>query len=131
MQVGVQIFTGFLLTLPFQPRFRNLDTFDVVVYLAIVAMSVLSMGLFVAPVSMHRIVFRRHRRPELVAFGDRTARLGIGLLAVLFSGAVLLVTDIVVGRVFAVIAALVILGALTTLWFLIPHMVARRSGPAD
>ncbi len=62
MQMGVQILTGFLLTLPFQQRFGDLDTFQTDVYLALVALAVLSTGLFVTPVSLHRTLFRRTAR---------------------------------------------------------------------
>jgi len=41
-QTGVQILTGFLLTVPFQQRFGDLDTFQTDVYLAFVALAVLS-----------------------------------------------------------------------------------------
>ena len=81
MQMGVQILTGFLLTLPFQQRFADLDTFQTGVYLTLVALAVLSTGLFVTPVSLHRALFRKHRKTALVTMSDRIARVGVLVLA--------------------------------------------------
>ena len=57
-QTGVQILTGFLLTVPFSNRFDDLTAFQRDVYLAVLAGSVLTTGLVVAPVAMHRVLFR-------------------------------------------------------------------------
>ena len=51
-QTGVQILTGFLLTVPFSNRFSELTAFQRDVYLAVLAGSVLTTGLVVAPVAM-------------------------------------------------------------------------------
>mgnify|MGYP007088353834 CR=1 FL=1 len=59
MQTGVQLLTGFLLTLPFQQRFTMLGQKMQVVYLATVSAAVLSTALLIAPVGMHRLLFRR------------------------------------------------------------------------
>ncbi|MDY6999819.1 MAG: DUF6328 family protein, partial [Actinomycetota bacterium] len=61
VQTGVQVLTGFLLTLPFQGRFDILDGGMQNVYLVTVCTAVLSTALLVAPVAMHRLLFRRHR----------------------------------------------------------------------
>ena len=98
MQMGVQILTGFLLTLPFQQRFGDLDTFQTGVYLTLVALAVLSTGLFVTPVSLHRALFRKHRKTALVTMSDRIARVGVLVLAFVVTGTVLLVVDVVVNR---------------------------------
>lgn len=51
VQTGVQLLTGFLLTLPFQARFDSLSTAGHVVYLVTVSASILATVLLVAPVS--------------------------------------------------------------------------------
>ena len=61
VQTGVQLLTGFLLTLPFQQRFETLDTTMRVVYLVTVGCSVGATVLLESPVAMHRLLFRRHR----------------------------------------------------------------------
>src|ERR1700709_2460628 len=67
VQTGVQLLTGFLLTLPFQPRFDGLSAAMRIVYLATVGCSVGATVLLEAPVGMHRILFRRHRTQFLVS----------------------------------------------------------------
>ncbi|MBD5785965.1 sodium:proton antiporter [Cellulosimicrobium terreum] len=126
MQMGVQILTGFLLTLPFQSRFSELDTFQTITYLALVALAVLSTGLFITPVSLHRALFRRHLKTSLVTISDRFARIGVLVLAFVVAGTVLLVVDVVVGRGAAVTSAAITLVALLGLWFVLPRVVLRR-----
>ena len=85
-QTGVQILTGFLLTVPFSNRFDDLTAFQKDVYLAVLAGSVLTTGLVVAPVAMHRVLFRQRRRELLVEWGNRFAMSGLALLALTLSG---------------------------------------------
>jgi len=131
MQMGVQILTGFLLTLPFQQRFGDLDTFQSGVYLTLVALAVLSTGLFVTPVSLHRGLFRKHRKTALVTMSDRIARLGVLVLAFVVTGTVLLVVDVVVNRTAAVWWSACALVLLVGLWFVMPRLVARHAATAD
>lgn len=130
MQTGVQILTGFLLTLPFQARFADLDTFQVGVYLCLVGLSVLTTGLFVTPVSLHRALFRKHRKPALVTLSDRVTRAGILVLALVFTGTVLLVVDVVVNRTAALWASGSILVLLVGLWFVLPRAAVHDVQPA-
>lgn len=125
MQTGVQILTGFLLTLPFQARFADLDAFQVGVYLCLVGLSVLTTGLFVTPVSLHRALFRKHVKRELVTLSDRVTRAGILVLALVFTGTVLLVVDVVVNRTAALWASGSILVLLVGLWFVLPRIAVR------
>src|SRR5215213_4013511 len=71
-QTGVQILTGFLLTLPFQQRFALLDDAQQAVYLTTVGFAVLATGLLVAPVSHHRSVFRQHEKDWLITSAHRS-----------------------------------------------------------
>src|SRR5438045_490072 len=77
VQTGVQLLTGFLLTLPFQQRFTTLSRAERGLYLAAVAVSILATGFLQAPVSVHRALFRRHRRREQVLLAHRLAIIGI------------------------------------------------------
>jgi len=131
MQMGVQILTGFLLTLPFQQRFGDLDTFQSGVYLTLVALAVLSTGLFVTPVSLHRALFRKHRKTTLVTMSDRIARTGVLVLAFVVTGTVLLVVDVVVNRTAAVWWSACALVLLVGLWFVMPRLVTRHAATAD
>jgi hypothetical protein len=111
-QTGVQILTGFLLTLPFSQRFRSLDGTQRTVYLAILVGSVVATGLIIAPVAFHRTLFRRGERPWIVKAANRAARAGLLALALTTSGVVWLVFDLVTERTAAHVA-----GALSLVFF--------------
>jgi hypothetical protein len=124
-QTGVQILTGFLLTVPFSNRFDELTAFQRDVYLAVLAGSVLTTGLVVAPVAMHRVLFRKRRRELLVESGNRFAMAGLAMLAVTVSGVVLLVVDVVVGSTAGWVAGGAILLVLGLLWGVFPRVADR------
>ncbi|GAA1722669.1 hypothetical protein GCM10009809_18090 [Isoptericola hypogeus] len=127
MQTGVQILTGFLLTLPFQQRFADLDTYQITLYLVLVVLSVATTGMLVSPVALHRALFRRHLKKEIVTGGDRMTRVAIVLMAFVMTGAVMLVFDVVVGRTAGLVVGGSILGVLLVLWVVVPVVVHRRS----
>jgi hypothetical protein len=125
-QTGVQLLTGFLLTLPFQERFSALDGVMRTVYLVTVAASVGSTVLLVAPVPMHRVMFRRHRLATLVSAAHWCAIAGLALLGVALGGVVVIVFDVVAGRSAALIAGGGAAVALVCFWMLLPLWQRRR-----
>jgi hypothetical protein len=126
-QTGVQLLTGFLLTLPFQQRFTVLDGTMRAVYLITVACSIGSTVLLVAPVGMHRVLFRRHRLDAIVSISHDCAIAGLILLGLALSGVAVVIFDTVVGRAGALIAGGCTLAAFVGLWFLVPLPLRRRS----
>ena len=78
-QTGVQLLTGFLLTLPFQQRFTQLDDVMRTAYLVTVACSIGATVLLIAPVSMHRLLFRRRRLKTVVSAAHSYAMVGMVL----------------------------------------------------
>ena len=129
VQTGVQILTAFLLTVPFQQRFTDLDDYQRTVYLVLMAMSVLTTALIVAPVSLHRIMFRKRLKAQLVDSADRLARAGLLTLALTIAGAAMLVFDVVVGRTAGLVVAGASLVVLTVFWLVVPLRLTR-SGAA-
>lgn len=123
VQTGVQLLTGFLLTLPFQARFEKLTTFQQNVYLITVASSVIATGLVIAPVSLHRILFRRRARRLMVSAAHRFAVAGLVALSLAIVGVVLLIFDVVKGAAVGWTAAGVVAGLLVVLWFAFPLVI--------
>jgi hypothetical protein len=117
-QTGTQIFTGFLLTIAFQSRFSELTTFQVRVYLILVTAAVLTTALGLAPVSLHRSMFREGAKMTIVQTAHVIMRIMLVGVAIMLIGAVLLIFDLVVDRRAALIVAgvtllvLIILAAL-------------------
>ena len=54
--------------------------------------------LFIAPVSFHRIVFRRRQKRALVIVADRLLVAGLALLVPAICSSLLLILDVVLGR---------------------------------
>ncbi|MDT0165839.1 DUF6328 family protein [Actinotalea sp. AC32] len=131
-QTGIQILTGFLLTVPFQSRFTDLGPEHKQLYLVLVLLAATTTALLVAPVSLHRQLFRRRAKSVLVTAADRLMRVGLVFLALTVSGVVLLVFDVVVDRTAALWAAGSLLTVLVGAWFALPVLLGRRSdgGPS-
>ena len=104
-QTGTQIFTGFLLTIAFQTRFTELTTFQVRVYLALVVAAVLTTAFGLAPVSLHRSLFRKGAKMIIVETAHIIMRIILAGVAVMLIGTMLLIFDLVVGRNAALIVA--------------------------
>jgi hypothetical protein len=104
-QTGTQIFTGFLLTIAFQARFTELTTFQVRVYLVLVVAAVLTTALGLAPVSLHRSLFRKGAKMIIVETAHIIMRITLVGVAVMLIGTMLLIFDLVVGRNAALIVA--------------------------
>ena len=129
-QTGVQILTGFLLTLPFSARFAHLTSTQRYVYLAILSGSVIATGLIVAPVAFHRMLFQRGQRPWIVKNANRAARAGLISLALTTSGVVWLVFDLVTDPFTAGVAGSMSLLFFVTLWAAVP-LVGHRGAPSN
>src|SRR3954447_18625733 len=119
-QTGVQILTGFLLTLPFQQRFSQLDDFQVTVFCIAVLLSTTATALMIAPVSYHRVIFRQRRKALLVRASDRLARARPTALALAVSVVVLLIFDVVLSRGIAFLFSGAVLVMFATLWLALP-----------
>ena len=127
VQTGVQILTGFLVVLPFQSRFVELSSFQTGVYLTTLCLAVLAMGLLIAPVSLHRLLFRQHARQVTVDVAHRLAQIGIVLLGASVVGVVLLIFDLVLGGTAGAIAAGCAALVLLVLWGALPVLIRERS----
>lgn len=121
VQTGVQLLTGFLLTLPFQSRFADLSTSGHVVYLITVSASILATIMLVAPVGMHRLLFRQRAVAALVRVSNRLAIGGIFMLGVTLVGASALTFEIVLGAWAALPAAVVVTVVMIAFWLVLPR----------
>ena len=120
VQTGVQLLTGFLLTLPFTDRFHDLSDGSQGVYLVAVVCSIGSTACLVAPVAMHRLLFRQGARPLLVDSAQNCALVGLALLGASIVAVLTLIFGIVVGKTTGLIVGGV--GALlfVVLWLAVP-----------
>ena len=119
-QTGVQVLTGFLLTVAFSQRFTELDATTETAYLITVCAAVLSAGLLIAPVAFHRVLFGRSEKEWLVGAANISARAGLAMLAVTMTGVMFVIFDIVVNQTAAVISSSITAAVLVMLWLVVP-----------
>ncbi len=129
-QTGTQVLTAFLLTLPFQQRFTELDPFEVRTFIVVVLLAAGATGLLVAPASLHRGLFQKGRKDDLVSWGHRLATAGMAVLAGAVAGVVLLVFSVVLGRTPGIVASAIVLVVLVSLWFVLPFAI-KHSGSRE
>jgi len=119
-QTGVQVLTGFLLTVPFSDRFDTLDDVQRTAYLLVLSGAVSATAAILSPIAYHRILFRRGRRPWLVVKANQVARVGLVLVALTTCGVVFLTFDLAIGRTGGVVASIVAFLGYLVLWVGIP-----------
>ena len=69
MQTGVQLLAGFLLTLPFQPTFGDLDAVQRGIFLGLVMTAALTTLSVITAVSVHRRLTGQHVKDRVVGVG--------------------------------------------------------------
>ncbi len=129
VQTGVQLLTGFLLTLPFQQRFDELDLTMRAVYLVTVGCSVGATVLLEAPVGMHRMLFRRHRIQAVVSAAHRFAYAGLLLMGMALTGVAVIIFGVVAGPAAGAIAGACAVLAQIIFWVLLPLRIRHEAPP--
>ena len=123
---GTQLIGGFLLAVAFQPRFGELDDYQLALYLVLVALAGLATVIGLAPVTLHRTLFRRQAKERVVRTGNRLLIAHLVVVALLVVGVTGLVFDLALDRVAGLVAlsvgAVIVLG----LWLLLPRLQAAE-----
>jgi hypothetical protein len=119
-QTGVQLLTGFLLIAPFEPQFATLRPAMRLVYLTTVVCSISSTVLIVAPVAMHRLLFRRHRMETIVATAHKFAYSGLLLLGASLVGVATIIFGFVAGHTSGLVAGIAAATAIVGFWIALP-----------
>jgi O-antigen/teichoic acid export membrane protein len=125
-QTGVQILFAFLLTLPFTQRFEKVSAEDRSVYLGTLLATALATACLIAPVSHHRILFRRRRKPEIVNTSNQLAQAGLVFLLIAVIGAVYLIFDVVTGTGIAAVITVALAVWFILVWYVQPLLQLRR-----
>ena len=128
-QTGTQIITGFLLAMAFQPAFDRLAEYQQRIYVALVVVAVLTTALGLAPVSLHRALFRRRAKLVVVRAGHLILRLVLAGVGLVLTGTLLLVVDVVLGLTAGLVAAGVLVAVLVAI-ALLPLLLERDRGGA-
>ncbi|MFF2372305.1 DUF6328 family protein [Agromyces sp. NPDC058110] len=126
---GTQLIGGFLIAVAFQPRFDELDDYQLRLYLVLVALAGLATVIGLAPVTLHRALFRRKVKERLVLTGNRLLVAHLVVVGLLLVGVTSLVFDVAVSRPagwWALgVGAVIVLAA----WVVLP--LARKAADND
>lgn len=135
LQTGSQIITGFLLALAFQPSFVDLTPGQRTFYLVLVVLAALSAIFALTPVALHRMVFRRQAKREVVAYGHAGLIATLMAVSLLLVGVVAFIFDVVVSDAASWIAGTALGIVMVALWLVLPAIVRVRrrlsSAPTD
>ncbi|MGW7066758.1 DUF6328 family protein [Streptomyces sp. NPDC054855] len=126
-QTGVQILFGFLLSVAFTPLFRQLDTFDRVVYVVTVILGASATGSLIAPVSIHRFLSGQRMKDEVVEAAGRLMIFGMVLLALTIGCTLLLILRLVVPGALAEILVGGVMLWFGFCWYVLPMRLRRRA----
>jgi hypothetical protein len=117
---GIQVMFAFLLVVPFNNGWQQVDSFERTVYFVTLLLVASSAFLLMAPPVHHRLLFRRGEKRFLVQLANNLAIAGMVLLALGFVGILVLLSDVVLGGAAPVIVGALAAAFLAGLWFVLP-----------
>ncbi len=126
MQTGVQLLAGFLLTLPFQSKFADLDAFQRGLFLGLMVVAGLTTLCVMTPVSVHRHLSGqqiKHRVVGAAQVAMMATLVGVSLLVV---GMLTLIFDVVVSRPVALSVGGAAAVVAVMLLAVVPRVLERR-----
>jgi len=130
VQTGVQLLSGFLLTLPFTTKFDDLDSWQVRLYLALVLTSGLAVGVTLTPIIVHRRVFGQRVKDRVVATGHFLTQVVMFLLAIIIVGISTLIFSVVISWSAAIVVAVCSTVVLVGLLVVVPLLIGRGDSRA-
>ena len=119
---GIQVMFAFLLILPFNVGWKQVDGFERTVYFVTLLVVALAAFLLMAPPIHHRLLFRHGEKPFLIRVGNYMAISGMVCLGLGFIGILVLLSDVVVGGAAPVIVGALAAAVIAGLWFALPLM---------
>lgn len=125
-QTGLQLLSGFLLTLPFTQVFATLDDGQKGLYLALVVVAAVAVGANMTPVMLHRRVFGEHVKNRVVVVGHVLSQVVIGAIGVLLVGMGMLIFSVVVDWTAGIVAGVCLAVVLVALLAVIPKRLEPR-----
>ena len=127
LQTGSQILAAFLVVLPFQARFPELDGFQTVLYLGLLLLALVIVALLLTPVGLHRHLFRRRLKDRMVLVVGVLLRVALTLLGLLLVAVAVFVVDVVAARWLALACGAGLAVLLVGLQVLLPRSRVLRT----
>jgi hypothetical protein len=123
---GVQILFAFLLSIAFQQGFKSRTSFQRDVYVFTLICTAIAAAQLIAPVAVHRMIFREHRKDELVRMTSRLALGGLSFLLLALLGAALLALGYVLNEIVAIALVAGLSVVFFWLWLALPLRMRNR-----
>ncbi len=123
IQTSAQLTAGFLLTLPFQQRFDDLSASQERYYLVLVVLAALVTAAVLSPVAVHRQLSGRRIKGRLVQAAHIFVSIAIGLLALLATGIVVFIFDVLTDLGTALVVGAALLVLLAGLMLVLPRLL--------
>jgi hypothetical protein len=111
---------AFLLIVPFNTGWKQVDGFERTVYFVTLLVVALAAILLMAPPIHHRLLFRHGEKPFLIQVGNYMAIGGMTCLGLGFIGILVLVADVVVGGAAPAVVGVLAGATIAGLWFVLP-----------
>ncbi|HET6831296.1 MAG TPA: DUF6328 family protein [Solirubrobacterales bacterium] len=117
---GIQFLFAFLLVVPFQQGWSDVDSTEKYVYYVTLLLTAAASVCFIGPTGRHRLRFRERDLDWVVTSSNRLMVAGLVFLGGAIVGAVLLVTMVVFSDVAAIVVAAILAVGIAWLWFAAP-----------
>ncbi len=125
-QTGLQLLSGFLLTLPFTQVFSGLDDGQQGLYLGLVVVAGVAVGVNLTPIMLHRRVFGDHVKDRVVETGQLCSQVVIVAIALLIVGTATLIFSVVISWTAGFVAGACLAVVLTVLLGVFPWLLDPR-----
>jgi hypothetical protein len=117
---GVQVLFAFLLVVPFNQRFATVTSLQLTIYFVTLLFTTASTICLISPTVHHRLEFRQQDKENIVRTGNRIVILGLALLAIAMTGAVVFITDVLYQASTVYTVGIGVAAAFVIFWYLIP-----------
>jgi hypothetical protein len=117
---GVQILFAFLLVVPFNNRFAEIDDLQRGIWFTALLLALGAVACFIAPTAYHRVRFRDYDKERLVLTATWLAVAGLVFLGTALSASAFFVTGFVFNDRIAGLVTAIAVGTIGGLWFGLP-----------
>lgn len=117
---GVQVLFAFLLVVPFNQRFTSINQTQRTIFFVTLLFATAACVCLIAPTIHHRIEFREQDKQRIVIAANRLAIVGLSMLAVAMSGAIVLITDMLYRSTTVAVVAGALALLFATVWYAVP-----------
>lgn len=129
-QTGTQILFAFLLVVPFQDRFRALSDVEQDVFQMVLGLVAVATVCNLAPVVLHRRLFRDGAKAPLVRISDVFVKIAFWALGIALAGAVWLALSVAAAGPLGVVVGSLVAAVTVAGWLVVPMWAERRHGGA-